>query len=114
MYKLIGSPKSRAFRVMWMLEELGEAYDKGDTVGCVDAIMDMIYFAIGGLVRSGLSVEQSIESFKAVHAVNMQKKIGVKKGREQHSNVVDAIKSSDVIPAEKAITEILWGVSTNG
>lgn len=27
MYKLIGSSKSRAFRVMWMLEELGEAYE---------------------------------------------------------------------------------------
>ncbi len=26
MYKLIGSAKSRAFRVMWMLEELGEPY----------------------------------------------------------------------------------------
>jgi len=27
MYKLIGSAKSRAFRVMWMLEELGETYE---------------------------------------------------------------------------------------
>ena len=27
MYKLIGSAKSRAFRVMWMLEELGEPYE---------------------------------------------------------------------------------------
>ena len=28
MYKLIGSAKSRAFRVMWMLEELGETYEQ--------------------------------------------------------------------------------------
>ncbi len=27
MYKLIGSPKSRAFRVMWMFEELGVDYE---------------------------------------------------------------------------------------
>jgi len=27
MYKLIGSPKTRAFRVLWMLEELGVDYD---------------------------------------------------------------------------------------
>lgn len=27
MYKLIGSPKSRAFRVLWMLEELGVEYE---------------------------------------------------------------------------------------
>lgn len=27
MYKVVGSVKSRAFRVMWMLEELGEAYE---------------------------------------------------------------------------------------
>jgi glutathione S-transferase len=26
MYKVIGSPKTRAFRVMWMLEELGQPY----------------------------------------------------------------------------------------
>ena len=30
MYKVIGSTKSRAFRVMWMLEEIGEAYDQID------------------------------------------------------------------------------------
>lgn len=27
MYTVVGSTKSRAFRVMWMLEELGQAYD---------------------------------------------------------------------------------------
>lgn len=27
MYKVIGSPKTRAFRVMWMLHELGEPYE---------------------------------------------------------------------------------------
>jgi glutathione S-transferase len=27
MYKVIGSPKTRAFRVMWMLNELGEPYE---------------------------------------------------------------------------------------
>jgi glutathione S-transferase len=27
MYTVYGTPRSRAFRVMWMLEELGEAYD---------------------------------------------------------------------------------------
>lgn len=27
MYTVIGLPRTRAFRVMWMLEELGEAYD---------------------------------------------------------------------------------------
>ena len=32
MYKLIGSPKTRAFRVMWMLEELGQDYEL-DPVG---------------------------------------------------------------------------------
>ena len=27
MYKVIGSVKTRAFRVIWMLEELGEPYE---------------------------------------------------------------------------------------
>ena len=30
MYRVIGATKSRAFRVMWMLEELGEAYEQVD------------------------------------------------------------------------------------
>lgn len=30
MYKVIGATKSRAFRVMWMLEEMGEAYEQVD------------------------------------------------------------------------------------
>ena len=30
MYKVIGSTKSRAFRVMWMLEEMGEEYQQVD------------------------------------------------------------------------------------
>lgn len=31
MYKVIGSPKTRAFRVIWMLNELGAAYDVDPT-----------------------------------------------------------------------------------
>lgn len=31
MYTLIGTPKTRAFRVMWMLEELGEPYEQVPT-----------------------------------------------------------------------------------
>lgn len=31
MYTVIGSPKTRAFRVMWMLEELGQPYDVDPT-----------------------------------------------------------------------------------
>lgn len=27
MYKVVGSPKTRAFRVIWMLEELGQSYE---------------------------------------------------------------------------------------
>ena len=27
MYKVIGSPKTRAFRVMWMLHELGQPFE---------------------------------------------------------------------------------------
>ena len=30
MYTVIGSPKNRTFRALWMLEELGEAYDIRD------------------------------------------------------------------------------------
>ena len=41
MYTVIGSPKTRAFRVMWMLHELGEPYEI-DPVAPRDARLDAI------------------------------------------------------------------------
>lgn len=41
MYTVIGSPKTRAFRVMWMLEELGEPYTV-DPVSPRDAALSAI------------------------------------------------------------------------
>lgn len=39
MYEIIGSPTSRAFRVMWMLEELGEPYEVQKEQPRSDAVM---------------------------------------------------------------------------
>ncbi|MCF6320199.1 MAG: glutathione S-transferase family protein [Rhizobiaceae bacterium] len=39
MYKLIGSPKTRAFRVLWMLEELGLEYEIVDAGPRTDDIL---------------------------------------------------------------------------
>jgi glutathione S-transferase len=41
MYKVIGSPKTRAFRVMWMLNELGEAFELDPVPPRDKALMDI-------------------------------------------------------------------------
>lgn len=80
------------FRAGFMQEELDEyreAVEKGDPVGQVDALCDLIYVAIGAAIESGFVGFDS--HFAAVHAANMAKVPGKKPGRE-HSEGFDAIK----------------------
>jgi predicted HAD superfamily Cof-like phosphohydrolase len=78
------------------------------TVHSVDALLDAAYFAIGGLARAGLTVEQAIECFLAVQDANMTKKKGVNARRD--TGAVDAVKPVDFVPPERRIYEIIYGV----
>ena len=49
MYKLIGSPKTRAIRVVWMLEELGLDYEIDPAGPHSDAVLS------GQSIREGAS-----------------------------------------------------------
>ena len=62
--------------------EFDEAHEHQDFVGCIDALMDSIYFAMGGMTRLGIRAEVSKEIFEAVHEANMKKERGVKAERE--------------------------------
>lgn len=60
-------------RFDWMHEELdefAEAILNGDLVKAYDAVLDILYFAVGTAVVMGLDVEAG---FDAVHQANMDK-----------------------------------------
>lgn len=85
------------------VEELREAHGHGDFIGCVDALMDSIYFAIGGLYKLGLSADQMEKCMTVIHEANMAKRKGVTD--RGHSN--DAIKPEGWVSPEEKIADIL-------
>lgn len=87
--------------------EMEEAYDKGDLIGVVDGLIDLKYFLLGVVYKHGISEQVFNEMFQAVHEANMEKKLGVKKGREGFGNSADAVKPEDWVPPEARIQEIL-------
>jgi predicted HAD superfamily Cof-like phosphohydrolase len=89
------------------LNEFNQAWHGDDLTGQVDAIIDMIYFAVGRLQQMGLTREQALTCFVAVHTANMTKQRGVqpKRGNVQ----ADAIKPVDWVSPENGIQMILFG-----
>ena len=92
-------------------EEAGEfqdAHESQNFIGAVDAVIDLLYFGIGFLIRMGLSEDEINRCFQAVHNANMAKKAGVVPKRSTEG-VVDATKPEDWVSPEEAIAEILGG-----
>lgn len=76
-------------------------------VNSVDALLDSIYFAIGGLHRMGLTAEQMQACFTAIHEANMGKKRGVVDKRPNDGTVSDAVKPVGFKDPAARIREIL-------
>jgi predicted HAD superfamily Cof-like phosphohydrolase len=104
----------------WIHEALNEEADEfleaceiePNLVGAVDALIDSIYFAIGGLHRLGLTEEQMQKCFDAVHNANLTKKGGLNPNRTNDGTVADATKPEGWVGPEQKIREILnvsWG-----
>lgn len=97
--------------LMEEIDEFREACAADDPVGMVDALIDSLYFAIGGMVRMGLSADQIRECFNAVHRSNCRKKRGKKEGRENFGgDVADAFKPEGWVGPEEQI-KIILGVN---
>lgn len=106
------SPQEANWLVKALHEESAEfleAHLVEDLPGAVDALVDLLYFTIGGLYRLGLNADMIGACFLAVHKANVTKKLGVKESRPQDGTVADAVKSHDFIGPEKVIAEILRG-----
>jgi predicted HAD superfamily Cof-like phosphohydrolase len=103
----------------WLIKALEEEIDEfRDTeldgiplqdviIGRVDALLDSIYFAVGGLKKMGLTRDQAVACMMAVHGANMNKKRGSHAKRGDFAE--DAVKSQDWVPPEAAIRKILFG-----
>lgn len=60
-------------RIDWMNEELTELAEASDLTGQVDALVDLIYFALGAAVEMGVDLEPV---WKLVQKANMAKEGG--------------------------------------
>ena len=63
-------PERAQKRVLWMEEEIGEFIEAENIEEQADAMIDLIYFALGTLVEIGV---QPQALFDIVHGANMQK-----------------------------------------
>ena len=94
------------FNVIWEeRDELISAYYANEPIEQIDALMDLIYFAMGGLTRLGVTAEQSDEIFKCIHERNMLKK----SGNKDRGSDLDATKPADWDGPEEQITKIMKG-----
>ncbi len=88
------------------LDEFEEAFKNGDLIGCIDAIIDLKYFAVGVLYKMGLSPDTQKACCTAVHSANMEKKLGVNAKRAVEG-AADAVKPEGWVSPEERIIEIL-------
>ena len=86
-------------------EETYEIQDARNMAEFVDGVLDLCYFAIGGLYRAGLTEEKITKCFNVIHTANMQKQQGVQEKRG--GKAIDAVKPEGWIPPEQQIRKIL-------
>lgn len=99
-------PQEKDWLVMALREEATELSDSTNLVDQVDALIDSIIFATGGLYRLGLTEEQALQCFHAVMDANFEKKAGQKPGRIV-GDVADAVKPAGWVGPEERIRGIL-------
>ena len=103
------SPEELEISKKCLLEEVTEfldAHNEGDMIGCIDAMIDLKYFATGVLYKMGLTAETIDKCELAVHECNMEKKLGVNHRRGDGS-AADAVKPENWRGPEERIADIL-------
>ena len=92
-------------RVKFIQEELDELLEAPDAYEQVDALIDAIYFAMGGLYDIGVTLDDFENAFDAVHEANTKKVLGKKAGRD--ADIPDAAKPDDWVAPD--LKEIIRG-----
>ena len=94
-------------RAAWMREELGEFLEATSVVDQSDAIIDLMYFALGTLVEMGVPAESL---FEIVHLANMRKFANGDALRRPEDGKV--MKSSDWLSPEEALARELTDLTS--
>lgn len=95
--KIAFSSEEKMFRYIAMLEEISEYRDADNKADELDAIIDLIVFALGTLERQGM-LDVFNEAFKRVMDANMLKEIGT--NRKRNNFKLDLIKPKNWVPAD--------------
>lgn len=101
-------PASKEWLGKALNEEALEFMEAETSVDQVDALVDTIIFAIGGMYRMGLTLSQIDACLAAVMEANFKKKAGVKANRAVEG-VKDGVKPEGWVGPEARIAEILEG-----
>lgn len=89
------------------IKEFNHAHINDDLVGCIDAMIDNLYFTVGVLYKLGLNPDQIKQCFAAVHLANMTKNKG--ENAKRATGAADAVKPEGWVGPEEMIKEILNG-----
>lgn len=97
------------FRFGFMSEELieySQAWLEGDLVGAADALVDLIYVALGTAAFHGFPLDQV---WAVVHEANMSKVRTPSKDASKRSSTLDVIKPDEWVSPNDAIRKIIDG-----
>jgi predicted HAD superfamily Cof-like phosphohydrolase len=98
------------FRIKFLMEEVAEltkAHNDRDLVAAADAIVDIVYVALGGALEMGLPFEAI---WQIVHEANMSKETVSPENPGKRGHIYDLVKPAGWVPPEIKIAKIL-GVS---
>lgn len=87
--------KTFAYRRLFMDEELGEwekSREDDNLEGCLDAMIDLVYVAIGTLVFHGFSEEEAREAWCRVHEANLKKVRAISVEASKRHSMLDVVK----------------------
>lgn len=101
-------PSTKEWLIKALEEELQEFREANTPEDSVDALIDLIIFACGGLYRAGLTPDQAKACFTAVSDANDAKKAGVKQNRAVEG-VADAVKPTGWVDPKNTIALLLKG-----
>lgn len=96
------SAERRNVRADWMREEVQEWVEANDPVDQADAMIDLIYFALGSLVELGIKPQ---ELFDVVHQANMAKLW--EDGRPRYDATGKVIKPEGWRDPDDALREVI-------
>lgn len=88
-------------------EEVTELEEAKTATDELDALIDLIYFALGAIYKMGVSPQLFNTATTIVHQSNMTKSAGKKANRGYDGTAVDAVKPTDFISPEEILSVLI-------